>query len=332
MPTELTEQVAYWFFRLNGCFTFVNFVVHPDGGGSQRTDADLIAVRFPHRQELLTGGNSMQDHPLLAAKGIIQVFFVEVKTADCRLNGPWTDSQKANLHRVLHAIGVLPTSEVDNAATELYASCKHDTPTMAIRFVAIGSQQSQLPPAQQNVTQLTWDQVLLFIYERMTLYCREKADHPQWDDVGKLLYQTAVERLPHQSDIFVYRWFGKMNLPPPVHEAIYEELKRVARAQTITRYAQISPLAQLNMSRADHRASMSEILDKISSYEYAQGRPMLSGVVVHSDGEGGGSLPGTGFFTLAKRLGLQDNLDNVTFFSRELARIHEAWHRGSGRR
>ena len=35
MPTELTEQVAYWFFRLNGCFTFVNFVVHPDGPGGQ---------------------------------------------------------------------------------------------------------------------------------------------------------------------------------------------------------------------------------------------------------------------------------------------------------
>ena len=53
---------------------------------------------------------------------------------------------------------------------------------------------------------------------------------------------------------------------------------------------------------------------------------MLSAVVVHSDGEGSGSLPGPGFFTLAKDLGLQGSLDNVTFFARELMRVHQAWH------
>jgi hypothetical protein len=30
-----------------------NFVVHPERRGSQRTDADLLAVRFPHRAERL---------------------------------------------------------------------------------------------------------------------------------------------------------------------------------------------------------------------------------------------------------------------------------------
>jgi len=37
------------------------------------------------------------------------------------------------------------------------------------------------------------------------------------------------------------------------------------------------------------------------------------------------SLPGPGFFTLAKDLGLQGGLDNVTFFARELTRVHQAW-------
>jgi len=35
------EDVAYWFFRINGCSTITNFVVHPDQRGSQRTDVDL---------------------------------------------------------------------------------------------------------------------------------------------------------------------------------------------------------------------------------------------------------------------------------------------------
>jgi hypothetical protein len=47
------ERVAYWYFRLNGFLQIENFVLHPAGGGSQRTDADLLAVRFPDRKELL---------------------------------------------------------------------------------------------------------------------------------------------------------------------------------------------------------------------------------------------------------------------------------------
>ena len=51
------EKVAYWYFRLNGFLQIENFVVHPGRRGSQRTDADLLAVRFPHRAEFLL------DHP-----------------------------------------------------------------------------------------------------------------------------------------------------------------------------------------------------------------------------------------------------------------------------
>jgi len=47
------DTVAYWFFRLNGCSTITNFVVHPDRRGSQRTDVDVLAVRFPYRHEIL---------------------------------------------------------------------------------------------------------------------------------------------------------------------------------------------------------------------------------------------------------------------------------------
>ena len=51
------EKVAYWYFRLNGFLQIENFVVHPGGRGGQRTDADQLAVRFPHRAEFLF------DHP-----------------------------------------------------------------------------------------------------------------------------------------------------------------------------------------------------------------------------------------------------------------------------
>ena len=48
-----TDDLAYWFFRLNGFLSIVNFVVHKDtrseAGG---TDADILGVRFPYRAEL----------------------------------------------------------------------------------------------------------------------------------------------------------------------------------------------------------------------------------------------------------------------------------------
>lgn len=63
VPIDLNpESVAHWFFRLNGCATIKNFVVHPDQCGSQRTDVDVLAIRFPHRSELLTSDEPMQDH------------------------------------------------------------------------------------------------------------------------------------------------------------------------------------------------------------------------------------------------------------------------------
>ena len=52
----LTEDLVYWFFRLNGCLTMENFIVHPDTAGPPETDADLIAVRFPHRRETADSG------------------------------------------------------------------------------------------------------------------------------------------------------------------------------------------------------------------------------------------------------------------------------------
>ena len=70
---------------------------------------------------------------------------------------------------------------------------------------------------------------------------------------------------------------------------------------------------------------MAEILDEISRHEHDQGHPLLSAVVVHAEGGDSGGIPGPGFFTLAKSLGLSRGGDKVTFFALELGRVHKAW-------
>jgi hypothetical protein len=87
------EKVAYWYFRLNGFFQIENFVVHPSGRGGQRTDADLLAVRFPYRAERLFDNRNdiMSDdvQRLSLSNDLIDVVIAEVKTNQpCTLNGP----------------------------------------------------------------------------------------------------------------------------------------------------------------------------------------------------------------------------------------------------
>src|SRR4051812_7707383 len=89
LPVMTPEQDAYWYFRLNGCLTITNFVLHPDliNPGeklTQRTDADILAVRFPHRQELLTSEHPMVDARVFDGQAKIDIVIAEVKSSLCR--------------------------------------------------------------------------------------------------------------------------------------------------------------------------------------------------------------------------------------------------------
>jgi hypothetical protein len=113
------EQVAYWYFRLNGFLQIENFVVHPDQRGSQRTDADLLGVRFRHRAEFAFDHQTpmADDQRLGLTSRFDDVVIVDVKTNQpCTLNGPWTNPDRRNVHRVLAAIGCLPWPSIPEAA------------------------------------------------------------------------------------------------------------------------------------------------------------------------------------------------------------------------
>ena len=106
-----------------------------------------------------------------------------------------------------------------------------------------------------------------------------------------------------------------------MHDAIYEKLKQVARSGEITYYADIAPLAGLDMSNPDDRNKIRKILGEISTYEHQKGHPLLSAVVIHRDD----NMPGDGFFTLARALGIQKKETDFIFFIEELRRVHDWW-------
>jgi hypothetical protein len=191
------EKVAYWYFRLNGFLQIENFVVHPKGRGSQRTDADLLAVRFPYRDERLIDDpdDIMPDdeHGLSLSRNVIDVVTAEVKANQpCALNGPWTDEDRQNVHRVLAAIGCVPPESIVTAAADIYQDGIYRSDVgLHIRLVAVGREQSKkLADTYPNVTQLTWRPLLAFIWERFHRYRQQKKQVDQWDTQGR-----AVKRL-----------------------------------------------------------------------------------------------------------------------------------------
>lgn len=190
------ERVAYWYFRLNGFLQIENFVIHPGGRGGQRTDADLLAVRFPNRRELLF------DHPVPMHDDVVNlqspldrvdVVIAEIKTNEkCRLNGPWTEKDKQNVDRVLAAIGCLEEEQIATAASEIYRNGSFRTESLQVRLVAVGRDaNAELAERYKQVTQVTWTQILKFIWERFRIYRNQKTDIEQWDAVGRQLKSMA---------------------------------------------------------------------------------------------------------------------------------------------
>jgi hypothetical protein len=156
------ERLAYWYFRLNGFLTTVNFVVHPEEGPEQRTDADILGVRFPHRAELLT--NPLPDDPLFAETRPY-IVIAEVKTGRCKLNGPWTRRNDRNVQRVLAAIGAVPSADWDEAAQAIYDHGVYENPQVYITLCCLGDRQNPHHSKRYlRVPQILWPHVAQFIY------------------------------------------------------------------------------------------------------------------------------------------------------------------------
>jgi hypothetical protein len=125
----------------------------------------------------------------------IDVVIAEVKTNQfCALNGPWTARERENVHRVLAAIGCVQRNTIDVAAAGIYRDGIYEDRTLRIRPVAVGGDRSsELAGRFPQVTQVTWPQILDFIWHRFRTYRRQKTQVQQWNGQGLLLKRLADE-------------------------------------------------------------------------------------------------------------------------------------------
>ncbi|HST04826.1 MAG TPA: hypothetical protein VLQ48_08825 [Chloroflexia bacterium] len=193
------EDLAYWYLRLNGFLTIQDLVVHPDWGTNQGTDIDILGVRFPYRAENLK--RPMEDAVVFSnVKDKPFVAVVEVKKGLCCLNKSWLDKEKPNLHRVIRFLGILPINNTEEAAETLYKDGMLTSESYHISLTCIGETQNYNTTKEYpQVLQITWDEVLPFIFERFADYHRQKSSHRnQWDDLGNYLWDM---RERHKRDM-----------------------------------------------------------------------------------------------------------------------------------
>jgi|WetSurMetagenome_2_1015567.scaffolds.fasta_scaffold142204_1 hypothetical protein len=186
------EDLATWYLRLNGFLTISNFNLHPSRRGSQRTDADVVGVRFPFRREF--SEDDFDDVKLGCDLSKPTLAITEVKTKDLDLNEAWQSSDKANINKVLADLGLFKSDEEINATAQgLYASGNYGEGAYYCTLLFVGNiDTGKIPTQYSSVPRILWKDVIEFIYRRFRKYIQIKTQHDQWDDLGKSLYQFAV--------------------------------------------------------------------------------------------------------------------------------------------
>lgn len=195
-----SERLAYWYFRLNGFLTSQNYIIHPGKAGSQRTEIDILGVRFPYKAERIykteCDYDTMVDEDIFIQKDEKKPYIIiaDATIGHCKLNPSWITPAKKNIHDFMRVVGAFEDKDsiIDPIAKELYENGFYENDSYCISLFCFGkSEDKELKSKYPRVPQKTWDEVLEFIYKRFNRYEELKSDHSQWDCDGKQLWNCS---------------------------------------------------------------------------------------------------------------------------------------------
>ena len=190
------EEVASWYFRLNGFLQIPGFVLHSDQPNRAITDADLLGARFPHSQESLRGIRMADDRWMARATypNQILITITEVKVGHCHVNGPWTDRASGGMERVIRRIGFAPDEMTREITESLYNTLHWQNDDYRVQYVCVGQQTNhELTRRYRELQQLTWEDVAAFLWERFSSFGAIKGAPQSWPMFGRE-FANAVMR------------------------------------------------------------------------------------------------------------------------------------------
>ncbi|MEX0676257.1 MAG: hypothetical protein WD063_04240 [Pirellulales bacterium] len=212
---ERAEHVASWYFRLNGFLSIPGFIVHPDVvRRNPLTEADLIAVRFPHSREIIGEKPMKDDDCLVKLATYRQILFllVEVKLDVCNINGPWSDSRQGNMQRVVRRLGFAEEAQIEQIAIAMYRDLRWQDEQIVLQYVCVGRRMNdELDRRYADLVQVTWHHIGDFLFDRFQHFPEKLSFggliHQQWPNFGRE-YGERFGRMdgPQQSQEFVLRY------------------------------------------------------------------------------------------------------------------------------
>lgn len=202
---ERAEQVAAWYFRLNGFLSIPGFIVHIDSPDAEvrddsslrhaRTEADFIGVRFPHSCEIVNSRTLQDDALVIRIGGDVKVpkplfVLVEVKAGECKMNGPWSNPMRKNMERVIRRLGfAAQEQQVEGIAQAMYSDARWESQSHILQYICVGMKKDRALSAKyRHLVQIDWSDIGNFLLERFGSFPEKLPSghvHEQWPDFGR---------------------------------------------------------------------------------------------------------------------------------------------------
>ena len=183
-----SEDLAYWYLRLNGCLTVPNFYLHPPVKGGALTEADIVAVRFPERAEF---DDKDADDELFSQSDRTLFLVAEAKgNEECKVNPTWTRDTRALVY-VLKRFGPVASGKEEEVAARWIETGGYKDCSVRCFFVCFAERRNDnLRTTHKDIQQRTWEQVLQFFHRRFCTYHSRKLDHSHWDSIGNRIWNA----------------------------------------------------------------------------------------------------------------------------------------------
>jgi hypothetical protein len=206
-----SEDLAYWYLRLNGCLTVSNFYLHPPHKGGALAEADIVGVRFPGRAEF---DDKNADDALFAQEDATIFLIAEAKASgECSLNASWTRDSKA-LSYVLRRFGPVAAGKEEGIAETWIRTGGYKDSSLRCFFLCLAARYSEcLRSNYPEIQQRTWEEILQFFHRRFSTHRKRKLDHSQWDSVGHLIWDTWEKDARREYGRFTKIMRREFNLP-----------------------------------------------------------------------------------------------------------------------